>query len=72
MVPVSEVMVIRSETPSSAATVAMPCGTPTPRLTLNEGASSMAARRAMISRSFRAILGTLPKGSFEAPEKAGL
>ncbi len=53
--PGSVVMVKRSITCSSFATLAIPSGMPIPRLTTLFAINSKAARRAMILRSFSAI-----------------
>ena len=72
MTPGSAVMVIRSMTFSSVATLAMPSGMPMPRLTTALARSSSAARRAMILRSSISI-GAMPDmGTRSSPEKAGL
>ena len=55
MTPGSAVIVIRSMTFSSLATLARPSGMPMPRLTTLLGISSSAARRAMILRALIAI-----------------
>ncbi len=70
--PGSPVRVIRSMTPSSAATAAMPSGMPIPRLTTELGFSSIAARRAMILRSLISIGWSDVIGTRISPAKAGL
>ena len=70
--PGSVVIVKRSITCSSFATLAMPSGMPMPRLTTLLAISSNAARRAMILRSVSAIGGTELAATRSSLENAAL